>query len=150
MRFPSETALSKIRATTVPAPPNAHNFLRVFFKPGSRIGPRARRCRRAVALNLEVFGRGLAAIGNLFVLDGLPFIECRKTSFLNCRNVNEHVLATVAGLDESIALGRIEPLHRTFSHSRRLRGIKKRKRTAGPRTYRHARAVRIRGLGRTG
>src|SRR3954464_9396528 len=105
---------------------------------------------RACALNLEVLGRSLAPVGDLFVFDRLSFIECRKTSFLDCRNMNEHVLAAVRGLDESITLGRIEPLHRTFSHSRRLRGIKKRKRTAGPRTYRHARAVRIRGLGRTG
>jgi hypothetical protein len=39
--------------------------------------------------------------------------------------MNEHVLAAARGLDESITLGWIEPLHRTFSHSRRLRGIKK-------------------------
>jgi hypothetical protein len=46
--------------------------------------------------------------------------------------MNEHVLAAVRGLDESVTLGWIEPLHRTFSHSRRLRGIKKRKRAAVP------------------
>src|ERR1700741_32588 len=94
---------------------------------------------RAVALNLQVLGRGLAAIGNLFVFDGLSFIERRETSLLNRRNVNENVLAAIAGLDETITLGRIEPLHRTFSHSRRLRGIKKQKRTTGPRTHRPAR-----------
>src|SRR4029079_19214937 len=55
-------------------------------------------------------------VGDLCVLDSLHFIERRKTGFLNCRNVNENVLATVAGLDESITLGRVEPLHRTFSH----------------------------------
>src|SRR5258707_1814588 len=107
------------------APPNAHSFLRVFQ---ARLPDYFREravADRAVALNLEVFGRSLAAIGNLFVFDGLPFVKRRKPSFLNCRNVNENVLATVAGLDESITLSRVEPLHRTFSHSRRLRGIKK-------------------------
>jgi hypothetical protein len=101
-------------------------FFESFFMPGSRITSESASLPIArVALNLEVFGRSLAAIGNLFVLDVLPFVKRRKPSFLNCRNVNENVLATVAGLDESIALGRIEPLHRAFSHSRRLRGIKK-------------------------
>ena len=59
----------------VPAPPNAHSFLRVFFKPGSRISSESAPLPIArVALNLEVFGRSLAAIGNLFVFDGLPFV----------------------------------------------------------------------------
>src|SRR3954447_14115105 len=105
---------------------------------------------RAFALDLEVLSRSLAAVSDLFVLDGLPFIECRKTSFLNCRNMNEHVLAAIRGLDEPVALGWIEPLHRTFSHSRRLRGIKKSNRAVGPRTNRHARGIRIRGLGQAG
>src|SRR4030095_11897686 len=64
--------------------------------------------------------------------------------------MNEHVLAAARGWDESITLGWIEPLHRTFSHSRRLRGIKKSNRAVGPRTNRHARGIRIRGLGRAG
>src|SRR6185369_467115 len=105
---------------------------------------------RAFALNLEVLGRSLTPVGDLFVFDGLPFIERRKTSFLNCRNMNEHVLAAIRGLDEPVALGWIEPLHRTFSHSRRLRGIKKSNRAVGPRTNRHARGLRIRGLGQAG
>src|SRR6476660_3362713 len=134
----------------VPAPPNAHSFFESFFSSTPGSGPRVRRCRRALALDLEILGRGLAAVGNLFVFDGLPFIECRKTSFLNCRNMNEHVLAAIRGLDEPVTLGWIEPLHRTFSHSRRLRGIKKSNRAVGPRTNRHARGVRIRGLRRAG
>src|SRR6185312_12112370 len=69
-----------------------------------------------VALNLEVLGRGLAAIGDLFVFDVLPFIQCRKPSLLHRRNVNENVLPTAGGLDKSVALGWVEPLDRTFSH----------------------------------
>src|ERR1700709_405804 len=97
-----------------------------LYQPNSRIASESLPLPNALlALNLEVLGRGLAAVGDLFVLDGLPFIERRKPSFLNCRNMNENVLAATAGLDEPITLGRVEPLHRTFSHSRRLRGIKK-------------------------
>src|SRR6476619_2367471 len=134
----------------VPAPPNAHSFFESFFSSTPGSGPRVRRCRRALALELEILGRGLAAVGNLFVFYVLPSIECRKTSLLNFRNMNEHVLAAIRGLDEPVSLGRVEPLHRTFSHSRRLRGINKTKRAAGPRTYRHARNERIRGLGQAG
>src|SRR5260221_8571239 len=115
----------RMRAKAVPAPPNAHSFFwRSLSSPTPGSGPRVRRCRTRYALNLEVLGRGLAAVGDLFVLDALSFVECRKPSFLNCRNMNENVLAAVRGLDKPVTLGRVEPLHRTFSHSRRLRGIK--------------------------
>src|SRR5262245_3172796 len=99
-------------------------------------GPAAPRQNR---LDLKVFGRGLAAIGNLFVFHRLTFVECSQSGFLDCRNVNKDVLAARAGLDESIPLGWVEPLDRTFRHSRRLRGTDKIKRTPGPRTYRQAR-----------
>src|SRR5665213_1346536 len=71
---------------------------------------------RALASNLVVFGRGLAAIGNLFVFHRLSFVERRKTSFLDRRNMNKNVLAATGRLDESKTLGRVEPLHSTFSH----------------------------------
>src|SRR5664279_1878478 len=69
-----------------------------------------------IASNLEVFSRGLAAIGNLFVFDRLSFVERGKASFLDRRNMNENVFAATRGLDESKTLGRVEPLHSTFSH----------------------------------
>src|SRR4029079_18768279 len=68
------------------------------------------------ALNLEVLSRGLAAIGNLFVFDRLSFVERGKASFLDRRNMNENVLAATRRLDETETLGRVEPLHSTFSH----------------------------------
>src|SRR6185295_16079821 len=106
-----------------------------------------RECAAASSrLDLQVLGRGLAAIGDLFVFNSLSFIKRRKPGLLNRRNVNKSVLAACAGLDETIALCWVEPLDRTFSHSRRLRGIHKVKRTPGPRTYRQARNHRIRGL----
>jgi hypothetical protein len=101
-------------------------FFLEILQPNSRIASESLPLPNALlALNLEVLGRGLATVGDLFVLDVLSFVECRKPSFLNCRNMNENVLAAVRGLDKPVTLGRVEPLHRTFSHSRRLRGIKK-------------------------
>ena len=94
---------------------------------------------RAETLDLEVLSRGLAAIGHLFILHRLTFVEARQSGFLNRRNVNKNVLAARCWLDKSIPLGWIEPLDRTFRHSRRLRGIDKIKRTPGPRTHRQAR-----------
>src|SRR5258707_2460936 len=116
----------RMRAKAVPAPPNAHIFSGDLYR--AQLPDRVREfavAERAIALNLEVLGRGLAAVGDLFVLDALSFVECRKPSFLNCRNMNENVLAAVRGLDKPVTLGRVKPLHRTFSHSRRLRGIHK-------------------------
>src|SRR6185437_1357345 len=84
-----------------------------WSKTRSRIN--IRECTRA-ALDLDVLGLGLAAIGDLFVFDRLPLIKRRKPSFLHCRNVNENVLPAARGLDESVALGWVEPLDRTFSH----------------------------------
>src|SRR6266404_7594115 len=78
--------------------------------------PRVRSSGSRLALNLEVLGRGLAAIGNLFVFDRLSFVERGKASFLDRRNMNENVLAATRRLDESKTLGRVEPLHSAFSH----------------------------------
>src|SRR6202000_3449090 len=46
----------------------------------------------------------------------LPFVERGQASFLDCRNMNENIFAATRGLDKSITLGRVEPLHSTFSH----------------------------------
>jgi len=71
------------------------------------------------SFNLEV-DRGLfPAIAFDLVLDGLSLVECTKAGPLNGRDVDEHVFtATPGGLNEAIALRRIEPLHSTFSHCR--------------------------------
>src|SRR6266849_8860840 len=102
-----------------PLLPNALSVFLLRFFSEAPLPDDVRECAvtdRALASNLEVFGRGLAAIGNLFVFYRLSFIECRKTSFLDRRNMNKNVLAATGGLDESKSLGRVEPLHSTFSH----------------------------------
>src|SRR3954467_12636389 len=100
----------------------------------------------AVASNLKVFGRGLAAIGNLFVFHTLSFVERRKASFLDRRNMNKNVLAATGGLDKSKTFGRVEPLHSTFSHHVVSAG-KKIKRTSGPRKPERPTERTIRGMG---
>src|SRR4030081_1261614 len=80
------------------------------------LGPRALLPLARLASNLEVLGRGLAAIGNLFVFHRLSFVERGKACFLNRGNMHKNVLAPRVGLDKSEALGRVEPLHSTFSH----------------------------------
>jgi len=97
------------------------------------------------ASNLEVFGRGLAAIGNFFVFHRLSFVERRKASFLNRRNMNKNVLAAARGLDESKTLGRVEPLHSTFSHHVVSAGSKNKNGLPVP-ANRHIRHATIRGM----
>src|ERR1700676_2095246 len=101
---------------------------------------------RTLASNLEVLGRGLAAIGNLFVFDRLSFVECRKARFLDCRNMNKNVFAATGRLDESKSLGRVDPLHSTLSHHVVSAGSKTITNRRSPQTVR-ARGRTIRGMG---
>src|SRR6266436_9164272 len=83
----------RIRARAVSAPAECtQSCLGFSWKFHSRIASESV-TNRALASNLEVLGRGLAAIGNLFVFDRLSFVERGKTSFLDRRNMNENVLA---------------------------------------------------------
>jgi hypothetical protein len=56
------------------------------------------------AQGLEIFRRGLAAIGDFLVLDGLTIIQTGQAGPLNRRDVNEDVLAAVLRLDEPVSL----------------------------------------------
>src|SRR5260370_32975545 len=101
-----------------PTPPDALSlFSRFSWKPHSRIASESALPQPVrLALNLEVLRRGLAAIGDFFVFDRLSLVERGKASFLDRRNMNKNVLAATGRLDESKTLGRVEPLHSTFSH----------------------------------
>src|SRR4029077_6801911 len=74
------------------------------------VGAGARRRRSS---DLQVLGRGLAAIAHDLVFDLLAFIERAEPGPLDGRNVHEHVLTTTLRLDKAVALGGIEPLHGT-------------------------------------
>src|SRR5438045_8721060 len=70
--------------------------------------------------DLEVFRRFLPAVADDFILDGLPLIEAAQSGSLDSRNVDEHVLAAALRLNESVTLGRVEPLYGPGSHHRLL------------------------------
>jgi hypothetical protein len=66
----------------------------------------------------EVFGGLFPAISHDFEAYLRTLIEAAQSRLFYSRNVNEHVLAASVGLNKSIALRRVEPLHRTYSHVR--------------------------------
>src|SRR5262249_19466194 len=60
----------------------------------------------------EIHRRCFPAVLFDLILNALPFIERAQSCALDCGDVDEHVLAATLRLNESIALIRIEPLHR--------------------------------------
>src|SRR5208337_3376836 len=66
--------------------------------------------------DLQIFRGGLAAIFHKVVLNDLIFVEGRKPSALDRRDMDEHVLIAGHRLDEPITLGRVEPLDGAFLH----------------------------------
>src|SRR5262245_15409580 len=63
--------------------------------------------------------RGLLALGPLGHLERhlLAFLEGLEPAHLDGREMREQILAAVVGRDEPVALGSIEPLHRTGCHT---------------------------------
>src|SRR6266498_5576845 len=70
------------------------------------------------SLDLEIHRRCFSAVLFDLILDLLPFIERAQSSALDCGDVDEHVFAARLRLNKSIALSRIEPLHRAARHCR--------------------------------
>src|SRR5262245_41316379 len=67
--------------------------------------------------DLKVLGRGLAAIAHQLEFHPLALVERGQPRPLHGRDVNEHILAAVGGLNEPVALGGIEPFHCSARHS---------------------------------
>ena len=59
--------------------------------------------------------RGLL-VGDDFVGHYLAFVQVAQSGALDGADVNEHILAAVIGLNESITFGGIEPLYGSLSH----------------------------------
>jgi hypothetical protein len=99
-------------------------FLRLaLFTVGSNLGFEAGNFRPALAgfsfasLNLKILCRRFTFVGDFLVFDNLPLVQTAKSCFLNRRDVNEHVFtAATLWLNESITLGRVEPLHGACRH----------------------------------
>jgi hypothetical protein len=68
----------------------------------------------------ETAGRGLAGAAVLLnlILHLLAVSEGRKTRAFNGGDVDENILTAIVGLNESKALGAVEPLHGTSRHMR--------------------------------
>src|SRR5258708_14582976 len=64
----------------------------------------------------QILRRSLPLVGHFLIAHLCTLIECAEPSFLDRGDVHEHILAAVIGLNESIALCRVEPLHRSGSH----------------------------------
>jgi hypothetical protein len=59
--------------------------------------------------DLQIVRRFLTAITENLIFDRLTLVERTKAGTLNSRDMDEHVSAAVLGLNESIALRRVEP-----------------------------------------
>jgi hypothetical protein len=68
----------------------------------------------------QILRRSLPLVGHFLIAHLGTLIECAEPSFFDRGDVHEHILAAVIGLNESIALCRVEPLHRSGCHLGRL------------------------------
>ena len=64
----------------------------------------------------EVFGGLFPAVSRHLVAYLSALIQAAQTCSLDGRDMDEHVLAASVGLNKSIALRRIEPLHCAYRH----------------------------------
>src|ERR1700680_74743 len=70
-------------------------------------------------LHLQIFRTLFALVWNDVIGDLVAFTEVVQASLLNGRNMDEHILtATAIRRDETIPLGRVEPLHSTCRYVR--------------------------------
>src|SRR5713226_10388632 len=74
------------------------------------------------SLDLKILRRRFSAVAYDLELDLLAVIERGQTRFLHSRNVHKHILPAALRLDESIAFGRIKPLHSPGRHQSSPRG----------------------------
>src|SRR5262245_45976224 len=66
--------------------------------------------------DLDVLGRLLTTISDDLIFDSLTLIQRTKAGTFDSRDMDEHVSAAVLGLNESIALRRVEPFDSAGSH----------------------------------
>ena len=71
---------------------------------------------RGRLLNPEIHRRCFPAVLFDLILDLLPFVERAQSGALNSGDVHKHIPAAALWLNETIALGWIEPLHRAVRH----------------------------------
>src|SRR5690348_9076796 len=81
-----------------------------------RLGWLASSYPRYHASGFQVHGGLLSALLLNVVTDLLSLVQAVKSSAVDSRDVNEHVLAAAVWLNEAKAFGRVEPLHGACRH----------------------------------
>jgi hypothetical protein len=66
--------------------------------------------------SLQIRGGQLATLAYDVVADLLPLIEVAHAGTFDCGNVDENVLSTIVGLNETEALLGIKPFYRSRRH----------------------------------
>jgi len=89
-----------------------------FRRKIGRATPRGSYIRGKRSFDLQIYCGGLPAVVLYLKFNVLAFIERIEAGLLYCRNMDKHVPTTAAtcGLDEAIALLRIEPFHCACGH----------------------------------
>src|SRR5262249_22360468 len=64
----------------------------------------------------EILRRLLAAVADHFIFDRLTLVESGQAGALDRGDMDEYIITAAQGLNESIALRRVEPLHGAGSH----------------------------------
>jgi hypothetical protein len=99
--------------------------------------------RTAFLADSQIFRRCFAAIFRLFIAHLGALIEGAQTGSFHGRDVHKNVFAALIGLNKSIALSGVKPLHNTRRHARspfyanhpepRSLGVERKKNLGGPR-----------------
>jgi hypothetical protein len=71
-----------------------------------------------ISADPEIFRRFFAAVRDHLVAHLRALVEAAQASLLDSRDVHEDILAAVVRLNETKALGRVEPFHSTCRHVR--------------------------------
>src|SRR5439155_18079769 len=76
----------------------------------------------SLSANPQIFRGPFASVVHFFIAHLGTLIEVAQAGSFNGRDVHKHVLAAIVGLNKSISLSRIEPLHNTSRHVSLLLG----------------------------
>ena len=110
-RTPEANVLKRRWATGAPIPEDINGRAAGRYRAALHVG--------AAKLEGAQFpGRRLAvlSIGNDLKKELLPLVESMQSCTFHGADMHEHIAAAVIGLDESIALSAIEPLHSSLQH----------------------------------
>src|SRR5262249_6999635 len=94
----------------------ANEYLQMFSNRDAGALTGAVQMESVASTDFEIVRRLLAAIADNFKFDHLPLVERAQAGALDGGDMDEDIFAATLGLNESVALRRIEPLDGTSSH----------------------------------